>query len=145
CLVRRLHDRLAGIALERALSSSGLARGRVQPDEHVRCDRGTVVPGAGFRWSALDRRRNLREALAAHLRGLIRKIQNADARHCRRTGLPRAVHTKPRVFYGAATTRCAFKACGLSRRGTLDPETAKQPALVRRGDRAGPQKPWAGA
>ena len=46
-------------------------------------------------------------------------------------------------FHGAATTRCAFKTCGLSRRGTLDPETAKQPALVQARCSAGSKNTWA--
>ena len=84
---------------------------------------------------------DLREAVAAHLRGGIRQVQDADARHCRRAGLPRAVHTKPRVLHGAAASGRAFEAGRVPRRRTLDPETAEQPALVQRSARLARQIP----
>ena len=86
----------------------------------------------GMPWTI---RRNVPEVVAPHLCGRIRKIQNADARHCGEQDYRVPYTQSLEFFHGPATARCAFKAGGVPRRGTLDPQTAKQPAVVQRSAR----------
>src|SRR5262249_27202230 len=110
------------------------ACGRLRFDQHVR-NRRTVVSRARFWWDPVDEAGYLREAVATHLRGRVRQIQDADPRRVRRAGLPCAVHAEPGVFFRAPAPGRAVKTHCFSRRGTLDSQTAEQPFVVRRSAR----------
>src|SRR5439155_17557826 len=72
----------------------------------------------------------LQEMGASDVRGGTWKIQDTDSRHCRRTGLPGAVHAIAGIFQRVAAARSAVEAGGFSGRGALGAEAAEFTILV---------------
>ena len=58
-VVRRLHDRLDGVAIEGPLQDAGVPRRRLRPGQHVRRHRGSVVPGVVVQRHAVGQPRRL--------------------------------------------------------------------------------------
>ena len=127
-LLRRLHGELGGRA-HRPIPLHRHAREPLGAGPVLRHHRCARILGEGVRRA--DRPAGaLCRVVAAHLRP---RHPDADARHPRRQGLPRAGRRGPAAVVGSAARRRRVGLPVLPGRGSLDPQAGQRPGLVRHG------------
>src|SRR6266508_4346652 len=124
-LLRRVHGRLDS-GPHRPPQGAGLARRRLQPDQHVR-DRRAVVRRLGVQRHSVGQPGTLHKMVAPSER---QKFQDPDAGRSRRAGLPRPGRRRAATLLDLAAQGRPVEAALLPGRRPLDSEAAEQRTLV---------------